>query len=64
MEELINTDYITLDYIGDTNEYRLSLFDENYHYVDEVYLTPEQLKDLIDEGQNLEIRCKDDEFQL
>lgn len=60
MNEIIYTDNITLDYYTSNDEYRLSLFDANGHYVDEIYLTPRQLKDLIEEGKNLEINCKDD----
>lgn len=62
MEELIYTNNITLDYFNDKDEYRLSLFDVNGHYVDEVYFTPRQLKDLIEQGKNIEIECKDEEY--
>lgn len=61
MNEMIYTDNITLDYCANNDEYRLSLFDANGHYVDEIYLTPRQLKDLIEEGKNLEISCNDDD---
>lgn len=62
MKEMIYTENITLDYFNENDEYRLSLFDANGHYVDEIYLTPLQLRDLIDNGKNIEITCKDDEF--
>lgn len=62
MNELIYTNNITLDYFSNKNEYRLSLFDANGHYVDEVYFTPIQLKDLIENGKNIKIECNDDEF--
>lgn len=62
MQELIYTNNITLDYFSSKNEYRLSLFDLNNHYLDEIYLTPNQLKDLIEKGKELEIVCNDDEF--
>jgi hypothetical protein len=62
MNELIYTDNIALDFYAEKNEYRLSLFDVNGHYVDEIYFTPEQLKDLIEQGKNIEIVCNDDDF--
>ena len=62
MKELIYTSNITLHYFSNKDEYRLSLFDVNGHYLDEVYFTPRQLKDLIDNGKNIEIECNDDEF--
>ena len=53
MKELIYTENITLDYFSNKDEYRLSLFDANGHYVNEIYLTPRQLKDLIEKnGKN------------
>ena len=61
MEELINTNNITLEYDSNENEYRLSLF-KDYHYTDEIYLTPEQLKEIIDNGKNLEIKCEEDDL--
>ena len=62
MKEILYTENITLDYFNEKNEYRLSLFDVNGHYVDEIYLTPLQLKELINGGKNIEIKCTDDEF--
>lgn len=62
LKEIINTDNITLDYFNETDEYRISLFDTNSHYIDEIYITPLQLRDLIENGKKLEIKCKDDEF--
>lgn len=62
MKEIIYTDNITLDLFENKNEYRLSLFDENGHYLDEIYLTPFQLRDLIEKGRDIEIECDDDEF--
>lgn len=62
MKELIYTENITLDYYSNDDEYRLSLFDTNGHYVNEIYITPIQLRDLIEKGKNIEITCNDDEF--
>lgn len=62
MKELIYTENITLDYFSNKDEYRLSLFDANGHYVNEIYLTPRQLKDLIENGKDIEITCNDDEL--
>jgi hypothetical protein len=62
MNEILYTENITIDYFYGNDEYRLSLFDVNGHYVNEIYLTPRQLKDLIEKGSKLEIECNDDAF--
>lgn len=62
MKELIDTDRITLEYDANEKEYRLSLFDKYYHYLDEIYLSPKQLKELIENGKDLEIICEDDDI--
>lgn len=62
MKELIYTENITLDYFSNKDEYRLSLFDANGHYVNEIYFTPKQLRDLIENGKDIEITCNDDEL--
>lgn len=62
MNEILCTENITVDYFYGNDEYRISLFDVNGHYVNEIYFTPRQLKDLIEQGKNLEIICNDDEF--
>lgn len=50
MEEIINDEHVTLDYNGNrTNEkYRLSIFDNNCHYIDEFYLDEIHLKELME----------------
>lgn len=60
MDEIINTENISLDYSNENDEYRLSLFDRNYHYTDEIYLTPIQLRDLIEYGKEIKITCEDE----
>lgn len=44
--ELGNTDSIMLHYIEDNDSYRISLFDNNGHYMDEFFLNKNQLYDL------------------
>ena len=60
MKELINTDRITLEHDPIDNEYRLSLYDKFYHYLSEVYLAPEQLRDLLENADKIHIKSEDD----
>lgn len=51
MEEIINDEHISLDYDDtrpnrDIYEYRLTTFDNNAHYENEIYLNKEQLLEL------------------
>lgn len=57
MERLIDSDYIELDNMDDNTDqpYRLTLFDKNMHYVDEFFLTKEQIYDLKEGLKNIEV---------
>lgn len=51
MKEILNDEHIELDYddnriTQDLYEYRLSIFDKNMHYVDEIFLNKEHLLEL------------------
>ena len=56
MEEIIYDEHIVLDFDSSKSEYRLSIFDKNSHYLDEIYLTKEHLSELYEglKGLNLE----------
>lgn len=66
MEYIIDTDKITLDFDEDRKtkdlyEYRLTVFDSNCHYSDEIHLKAEHLQDLLkglNDNKDL-IKCDD-----
>ena len=62
MKEVLNTSNIIVDYNENSNEFRISLFDKYGHYTDEFYMSSCQMRDLIKEGNNIELYCNDDEF--
>lgn len=60
MEYLIDTDKITLDYSEDRkdrdfDEFRLTIFDNNNHYIGEIQLNAEHLLDLVNGLKNINL---------
>ncbi len=62
MEELINDEHISLDYVdnSDNGNYRLSIFDKNYHYLNEIYLSKTHLIELLIGLKNIENELTED----
>lgn len=68
MEYIIDTENITLDYSESRKdkslyEYRITVFDDNGHYSDEIYLSDSHLLDLVDELQKITNSLKRNEFE-
>ena len=65
MEDFIIDEHISLDYDSDRknkglDEYRLSIFDKNLHYTDEIYLNKTHLFELFNGLKQMNLEIDDD----
>lgn len=65
MEEFIIDEHISLDYDSDRknkglDEYRLSIFDKNLHYTDEIFLNKTHLFELFNGLKQMNLEIDDD----
>lgn len=54
MDELINSENITLEYNERDDNFRLTLFDENSHFLEEIYLSRSHMRDLLNGSKNID----------
>lgn len=65
MEDIIIDEHVSLDYDSDRknkglDEYRLTVFDNNLHYNDEIFLNETQLYELFNGLKNVELKINED----
>lgn len=65
MEDFIIDEHISLDYDSDRknkglDEYRLSIFDKNLHYTDEIFLSKTHLFELLNGLKQMNLEIDDD----
>lgn len=65
MEDFIIDEHISLDYDSDRknkglDEYRLSIFDKNLHYTDEIFLNKTHLFELFNGLKQMNLEIDDD----
>lgn len=65
MEDIIIDEHVSLDYDSDRknkglDEYRLTVFDNNLHYNDEIFLNETQLYELFNGLKNVDLKINED----
>lgn len=65
MEDIIIDEHVSLDYDSDRknkglDEYRLTVFDNNLHYNDEIFLNETQLYELFNGLKNIDLKINED----